>query len=102
MALRLSGIWVVSLLIAAAFAAPAAAQQVSPGGPNAQVSEYIEPGGGGGAGQVPGLGGGAAEPGAAGDIPFTGLTILPLVMIGVALIAVVVLLRRRQASLRVS
>lgn len=92
----------VALLIAA-FAAPASAQQVGPGGPDAQVGEYvgpqeIEPIQQGGQDKNPSLGGPgpSKEVGEAGDLPFTGLWLLPLAALGITLALVGFAVRRRR------
>jgi hypothetical protein len=98
MVVRISALCAVALLLAVAVAAPASAQQISPGGPDAQISEYVAPAGGAGAAGEPGPPGApgpSGEAGAAGELAFTGLTLLPLALIGVGLVSVAVALRRR-------
>ena len=79
------------MLLAVAMLSPSAsAQVINPGGtPNAQVDEYIGPEGGGGAQGEGGVG-------AAGQLPFTGLMILPLVLGGVALLVIGSAMRNRR------
>ena len=101
MGLRLAVACVSALLLAAAFATSAGAQQVSPGGPNAQVSQYVAPFGEqppSPEAAVPGIGGGGGEPGAAGELAFTGLALLLLVMLAVLLVFGGLALRRRAAG----
>jgi hypothetical protein len=94
MLIRRLTILVVVLALGGILATPAAAQQPSPGGPDAQVNQYVEPEvsvGEAPPGQPPG------EVGQAGDLAFTGLVILPLAMLGIALILGALALRRRRA-----
>jgi hypothetical protein len=93
-------------LLLAAFATTASAQQVSPGGPDAQVSEYVleetnvggnEPGV---PGENPSLGGpgDTGEVGQSGELAFTGLWLLPLAALGITLVVVGVTVRRRRGA----
>jgi hypothetical protein len=66
----------------------------------AELAQVDDDAGGGAAGdeqEVPGLGGGGAdtEPGAAGELPFTGLMLLPIVMLVVLLVFAGLAFRRR-------
>ena len=101
MGARLALTLVAVALLVAAFAVPASAQQVSPGGPNAQVSEYVlEETNIGGPRETPSLGG----PGAPGDVgqasklPFTGLWLLPLAALGITLVLVGAAAGRRRGT----
>ena len=93
-------------LLLAAFAATAGAQQVSPGGPDAQVSEYVleetNVGGNqpGEPGETPSLGGpgDTGEVGQSGELAFTGLWLLPLAALGITLVVVGVTVRRRRGE----
>jgi hypothetical protein len=97
---------VAVVVLTAAFATTASAQQVSPGGPNAQVSEYVLPEseigpiGGPGNEQNPSLGGPGptGEVGSSGSLPFTGLWLLPLVALGITLVVVGSAAWRRRAT----
>ena len=93
---------VATALLIAAFAVPAGAQQVSPGGPDSQVSEYVLPeteiGPLEGGEEVPSLGGPGEDVGASGDLPFTGMWLLPLAALGITLALVGVAVRRRRAG----
>jgi hypothetical protein len=84
MAKRLTGICLIALLVVGVLATPAAAQD---DGASSQVSQYVQP-------EQPTPTG--FDPGQAGELPFTGLMILPLLMIGVLLILGALALRRRQ------
>lgn len=93
------------LLLTASFATTASAQQVSPGGPDAQVSEYVLPETE--IGPIPGQGeptpslggpGPTGEVGASGDLPFTGLWLLPLAALGITLALVGLAVRRRRSA----
>jgi hypothetical protein len=79
MAKRLSGICLVILLVMGGLAAPASAQ-------SSQVSQYVQP--------PPSPSG--FDPGEAGELAFTGLMILPLLMLGVLLVLGSLALRRRR------
>ena len=81
MAKRLSGICLLVLLVMGAFASQAAAQ-------SSQVSQYVQP--------EPTPTG--FEPSQAGELAFTGLMILPLLMLGVLLVLGSLALRRRRDS----
>ena len=100
---RVSLILAVAVLgVAAVSTAALAGVQVGPGGPNAQVGQYVLP-------EPPVLierpppdriilpsgDGGTADVGAGGQLPFTGLLLLPLVMAGSLLALGAVALRRR-------
>ena len=111
MGARLALTLIAVLLLTAALATTASAQQVSPGGPDAQVSEYVLPETQIGplpappAGQepqeaVPSLGGPGptGEVGQAGKLPFTGLWLLPLAALGITLALVGVATRRRRSA----
>ncbi len=71
--------------------------QIGPSAPNAQVGEYISPdvtgGGEGPAGQA-GSAAPSADVGSGGELAFTGLVLLPMVMVAVVLILGAVALRR--------
>ena len=103
MGARLALTLVAAILAMAAFAPSASAQQVGPGGPNAQVGEYvgptqeIDPTGSGGEANNPSLAGGGptGEVGASGKLPFTGLWLVPLAVLGITLALVAVAVRRR-------
>jgi hypothetical protein len=82
MAKRLFGICLIAMLIVGAMAAPAMAQ-------SSQVSQYVQP--------QPTPSG--FDPGQAGELPFTGLMLLPLLIIGVLLILGAVALRRHRAQI---
>ena len=94
----------VGILLIAVFATGASAQQVSPGGPNSQVSEYVLPesniGPLAGNEEVPSLGGQGptGEVGSSGKLAFTGLWLLPLAALGITLAAVGVSMHRRRAG----
>jgi hypothetical protein len=98
---RIAGTCALALLLAAAFATSAGAQQVSPGGGNAQVSQYVAPfeeQPPAPEAAVPGIGGvEGAEPGPAGELAFTGLMLLALIMLAVLLVFGGLALRRRAA-----
>jgi hypothetical protein len=79
MAKRLSGICLTVVLTLGILATPAAAQ-------SSQVSEYVQP--------EPTPTG--FEPAQAGELAFTGLMILPLLMLGVLLVLGSLALRRRR------
>jgi hypothetical protein len=79
MAKRLSGICLTVVLTLGILATPAAAQ-------SSQVSEYVQP--------EPTPTG--FDPGQAGELAFTGLMILPLLMLGVLLVLGSLALRRRR------
>ncbi len=103
MGARLALTLVATALLVAAFATTASAQQVSPGGPNAQVSEYVIEEtdlGGRDPGQTPSLGGpgDTGEVGASGDLAFTGLWLLPLAALGITLVVAGTAFRRRRAT----
>ena len=102
MGARLATSLVVAVLAIAAFASVASAQQVSPGGPDSQVSEYVIPETnlGGGEDPIRGLGGQgpSGEVGSSGALAFTGLWLLPLAALGITLAAVGVTMRRRRES----
>ena len=86
---------VVALLGAAAVSTAAlAGVQIGPSGPNAEVGQYVDPGGGGG-GNPPDEINVINETGAGGELAFTGFVLLPLIMVGVLLILGAVALRRR-------
>ena len=92
---------VATALLIAAFAVPASAQQVSPGGPDSQVSEYVLPETQIGplrGEEVPSLGGPGptADVGASGDLPFTGMWLLPMAALGITLALAGVAVRRRR------
>ena len=97
---------VAVVVLTAAFATTATAQQVSPGGPDSQVSEYVLPQtdigpiAGPGNEQNPSLGGpgGSGEVGSSGSLPFTGLWLLPLVALGITLMVAGSAFRRRRAT----
>src|SRR5687767_9112067 len=67
--------------------------QIGPSDPNAQVGQYVitEIIGGG---QTPAAQAPSAEGGAGGELAFTGLVLLPMIMVAVALILGAVALRR--------
>ena len=106
MGARLATSVVVAILAIGAFASVASAQQVSPGGPDSQVSEYVIPqtqiGGQEPGEAVPSLGGPgpSGEVGSAGKLPFTGMWLLPLVALAITLALVGTTLRgrRREAA----
>jgi hypothetical protein len=99
---RLLGVWVVALLTLALVAAPATAQQIGPDG-GAQVDEYAgiqeeAQGGGAGPGGGPGVEGGGNVGSGGGQLPFTGLAVLPLILLGTALLFAGPALRRWRAQ----
>ena len=102
MGARLVGSLIAVALLIAAFAGTASAQQVSPGGPDAQVSEYVleETEIGGGPEQTPSIGGPGEtnEVGVSKGLPFTGLWLLPLAALGLTLAFVGVAMRRRRTA----
>ena len=104
MGARLATSLVVAILATAAFATVASAQQVSPGGPDSQVSEYVIPETEIGPlpdEQVPSLGGPGptGEVGSSGKLPFTGMWLLPLAALGITLaVAGTTMRRRREVS----
>jgi hypothetical protein len=79
MAKRLAGICLTAVLIAAILATPAAAQ-------SSQVSQYVQA-------EPPTVGG--FDPGQTGDLPFTGLMVLPLLIVGILVALGGLALRRR-------
>ena len=79
--------------VAAVSTAALAGVQVGPSAPGAQIGQYVETTGGGGG--LPTGGGEVAEIGAGGALPFTGVVLLPLLMVGIVLILGAVALRRR-------
>ena len=79
MAKRLAGMCLNAVLILGILAAPAAAQ-------SSQVSQYVQP-------ELQSPAGFA--PGQAGELPYTGLTVLPLLMVGILLVLGGLALRRR-------
>ena len=95
---------VATALLVAAFAVPASAQQVSPGGPDSQVSEYVLPetdiGPLQGGDEVPSLGGPGptGDVGSSGNLPFTGMWLLPMAALGLTLALVGVAVRRRRTG----
>ena len=103
---------VASLGVAAVSGVALAGVTIGPSAPTSEVGAYVDPSGGGGAndpsGNDPSGGGGAnennpgsgivPESGAGGQLPFTGLVLLPLVMVGVTLIFGAVALRRHAGN----
>jgi multisubunit Na+/H+ antiporter MnhB subunit len=79
MATRLGGICLTAVLIFAILATPAAGQ-------SSQVSQYVQA-------DAPTTGG--FDPGQTGDLPFTGLTVLPLLIVGILVALGGLALRRR-------
>ena len=79
MAKRLAGTCLTAVLIVAILATTAAAQ-------SSQVSQYVQP-------EPPTPGG--FDPGQTGDLPFTGLMVLPLLIVGILVALVGLALRRR-------
>ncbi len=92
---RFTGTFFVAVLAVAAVAAVSSAQQVNVGAPNSQVDQYVpaQPTGGGGHKPLAPV---AGPTGNAGQLAFTGLNLLPLVMIGSLLVCVALALRRRE------
>ena len=104
MGVRLATSLAVAILAIAALASTASAQQISPGGPDSQVSEYILPeteiGPLRGGDEVPSLGGPgpSGDVGGSGNLPFTGMWLLPLAALGITLALAGVAVRRRRAG----
>ena len=78
MAKRLAGICVTAVLIVGILVAPAAAQ-------SSQVSQYVQP--------TPAPAG--FGPDQAGELPLTGLMVLPLLLVGIPMVLGGLALRRR-------
>jgi Spy/CpxP family protein refolding chaperone len=100
MKVRLVGVGVIALVALAVAAAPATAQQVGPDDGGSQVDQYVGGGGQGGGNPEadPGVGGGGEVGGGGGQLPFTGLAVLSLALVGIALLLVGPVLRRRAAD----
>jgi hypothetical protein len=98
MAYRLLGVCVTAVLALAILAAPAGAQvNINPGGPNAQLAQYVQPERGGGGNRPAQV---VEAAGGSGQLPFTGLMILPLAMIGVGLVLGAAAVGRRARDAR--
>jgi hypothetical protein len=101
MKVRLVGVGVIALVALAVAAAPAVAQQVGPDDGGSQVDQYVGGGaqGGGNPDDGPGVGGGGeVGGGGGGQLPFTGLAVLSLALVGIALLFIGPALRRRAAG----
>jgi hypothetical protein len=101
MGARIALTLIAVVLTTAALATTASAQQVSPGGPNAQVSEYVlEETQVGGPGETPSLGGPGptGKVGQSGELAFTGLWLLPLAALGITLVVAGAAVRRRRSA----
>ncbi len=100
---RIAAVSLLALLLTLALTTSAGAQQLGPGGSNAQVSQYVSPFDveqpPSPQAAVPGIGGPeGAEPAPAGELAFTGLMLLLLVMLAVALVLGGLALRQRAAK----
>jgi hypothetical protein len=94
MRVRLSLFIAVALLAFAAISPAAGAQQINPTGPgDAQLAQYVEPEAGGG-GQAPP----APSEREVSELAFTGLTLLPLALIGVGMVFAGLAWQRRRAD----